>query len=177
MAPGSVLACLDGGAGETIENACERHVFTDPKSAAGAVAYTAARLTLLADAQALAQADPSVLAAFAGPRRAVELDRYGIAAHVLATRDGCTAERCAAFAFLRDTEVLKANLKADAFHTYVTRYAAAWDKAEPDKDTPVAAVPAPAQAAMGQRTGAEPADRPSGVEQIRFPIRRLDPAG
>ena len=29
---------------------------------------------------------------FASTRRAVELDRYGIAAHVLAIRDGCTAE-------------------------------------------------------------------------------------
>src|SRR5580704_6539729 len=48
VAPGSVLACLDGGAGETIENACEKSVFANPQSAAGAVAYTAARLALLA---------------------------------------------------------------------------------------------------------------------------------
>src|SRR5476651_1959167 len=55
VAPGSVLACLDGGAGEAIENACEKSVFADPQSAASAVAYTAARLALLADAQAFSQ--------------------------------------------------------------------------------------------------------------------------
>src|SRR5476649_2026689 len=88
VAPGSVLACLDGGAGETVENACEKAVFANPQSAAGAVAYMAARLNLLADAQAFAKTgDGAVLDAFASARRALELDRYGLTAHVLATRD------------------------------------------------------------------------------------------
>src|SRR5450631_250897 len=148
VAPGSVLACLDGGAGETVENACEKAVFANPQSAAGAVAYTAARLSLLADAQTFSKTgEPAILDAFAGPRRALELDRYGVAAHVLATRDGCTAEQCAAFAWLRDSTVVKANLKADAFDSYVSRYAAAWNKAEPDKAAPVATAPAPADVA------------------------------
>ena len=67
----------------------------------------------------------------AGLRRAIELDRFGIAAHVLAVRDGCTAERCAAFALLRDADVIKANLKAQVFDQYVSRYAADWNKAAP----------------------------------------------
>jgi hypothetical protein len=148
MAPGSVLACLDGGAGETVENACEKAVFANPQSAAGAVAYMAARLNLLADAQAFAKTgDGAVLDAFASARRALELDRYGLTAHVLATRDSCTAEQCAAFAWFRDTAVLKANLKADAFDSYVSRYSAAWNK-ESEKQTPVAsAPPAPAEVA------------------------------
>jgi hypothetical protein len=147
VAPGSVLACLDGGAGETIENACEKSVFANPQSAAGAVAYTAARLALLADAQAFSQAgEPGFMDAFAAARRALELDRYGLAAQVLATRDGCTAERCAAFALLRDTAALKGNLQAQAFDSYVARYAAAWNKVEPDKQVPVASIPAPAEA-------------------------------
>lgn len=142
MTPGSALACLDAGAGDEVEAACEARVFADPRSAAGAVAYTAARLSLLAEAQA---AQPSALQisalqAMAGPRRAIELDRYGIAAHVLATRDGCTPENCAAFAFLRDTAALKANLKARVYDQYVSRYAAAWSR-EPDKQVPVAALP------------------------------------
>ena len=75
-----------------------------------------------------------IAAAFAGLRRAVELDRYGIAAHVLATRDGCTAEQCAAFALLDDTDALKANLKAQAFDQYVSRYAARLEQApSPDR--------------------------------------------
>src|SRR5216683_1661141 len=38
VAPGSVLACLDSGAGEAVENACEKQVFADPQRAAGATA-------------------------------------------------------------------------------------------------------------------------------------------
>ena len=147
LAPGSALACLDAGAGETIENACESQVFADPQTTASAVAYTGARLALLADASTLAQAGERSLGdAFAATRRALELDRYGIAAHVLAARDGCTAEKCAAFAWLRDTTALKANLKAQVFDQYVSRYAAAWNKAEPDGE-PVAEKPAGAPVA------------------------------
>jgi hypothetical protein len=131
LTPGSMLSCLDAGAGEVIENSCEQAVFASPGSAAGAVAYIGARLSLLSDAAALAQdRDPALPNAFSEVRRSIELDRYGIAAHVLAERDGCTAERCPAFAFLRDTAALKANLRVRAFATYVARYADAWNKAE-----------------------------------------------
>ena len=135
LAPGSPLACLDGVAGEQVENACERAVFADAQSTARAVAYVTARLALLADVSAVAQrGDRDLLAAFANARRAIELDRYGIAAHVLAVRDGCTTERCAAFAMFQDTGALKANLKVRAFETYVARYASAWGKSEPGAD-------------------------------------------
>ena len=130
-APGSALSCLDGLAGEEIENACEKSVFADPQSAARAVGYISARLVLLADAAAAAgRGSVDVLAAFASTRRAIELDRFGIAAHVLAVRDGCTAEKCAAFGMLHDVATLKANLKVHAFDAYVARYAANWGKGE-----------------------------------------------
>jgi hypothetical protein len=129
MAPGSTLACLDGGAGEAVENACEKTVFAGPQSTAAAVAYMAARLTLLSDGLAFARhSDPDFAVSLAGLRRAIELDRFGIAAHVLAVRDGCTAERCNAFALLGDTNVIKSNLKAQVFDQYVSRYAASWNK-------------------------------------------------
>jgi hypothetical protein len=140
LAPGSTLACLDAGAGEVVENACEKQVFADPQTTARAVAYTAARLSLLAEAHATL---PSAVTAVDATRRAIELDRYGIAAHVLATRDGCTAVQCAAFAWLRDTAVIKANLKAQVYDQYVSRYAAAWNKPEAEMLAPVAAAPAP----------------------------------
>jgi hypothetical protein len=127
-APGSVLSCLDGLAGEEIENACEKSVFADPQSVARAVGYISARLSLLADAAG--RGNPDVLAALAPTRRAIELDRFGIAAHVLAIRDGCTAEKCAAFAILNDAATLKANFKVHAFDAYVARHAAAWGKGE-----------------------------------------------
>jgi hypothetical protein len=152
LAPGSALACLDGAAGEAVENACEKTVFAGPQATAGAVAYMAARLTLLSDGIAFARrADPDFAAALAGLRRAIELDRFGVAAHVLAVRDGCTADHCAAFALLNDTNVIKSNLKAQIFDQYVSRYAADWGKSEPksepvaEKQSPpsVASAPAP----------------------------------
>jgi hypothetical protein len=159
LAPGSALACLDGVAGDAVENACERAVFAGPRTTAAAVAYMAARLTLLADALSFARRDdPDFAANFAGLRRAIELDRFGIAAHVLASRDGCTAERCAAFALLKDADVIKSNLKAQIFDQYVSRHAGGWNKGEPKAATekePMAAAPATAGAPVART--AEPA--------------------
>ena len=160
LAPGSPLACLDGVAGETVETACEKTVFAGPQATASAVAYMAARLRLLADALAFARrSDADFAATVAGLRRSIELDRFGIAAHVLAARDGCIAERCAAFALLNDTSVIKANLKAQVFDQYVSRYAADWNKLAPvavkeAPDVPVASAAepqAPAKAPVPDR--------------------------
>src|SRR6476659_5892046 len=129
-APGSALSGLDGLVGEEIENACEKSIFADPQSAARAVGYISTRLSMLADAAAAAgRGGPDVLAELAPTGRALELARFGIAAHVLAVRDGCTAEKCAAFAMLHDATTLKANFKVHAFDAYVARYAAAWGRA------------------------------------------------
>jgi hypothetical protein len=148
LVPGSALACLDDIGGETVGNACEKLVFAGPQATAGAIAYMAARLTLLADANTLDRGDANLTAILAGARRAVELDRFGLAAHVLAVRDGCTAERCAAFAWLGDSNAIKSNLKAQLFDQYVSRYATDWDKAVPVAEqsaAPVASLPAPAK--------------------------------
>ena len=132
LAPGSTLACLDGGGGETVENACEKLVFGSAQSTASAVAYMDARLSLLADGTAFARkSDPDFAKTLTSLRRAIELDRFGVAAHVLATRDGCTAERCAAFALLKDASVIKSNLKAQVYDQYVSRYAGDWGKTAP----------------------------------------------
>jgi hypothetical protein len=157
-APGSALACLDAGAGETVQNACEKVVFADAQSVAGAVAYAGARLSLLKDAFDFAQrGNPDLLRAFAGTRRAIELDRYGFAAHVLANRDGCTVDRCPAFAMLNDTGTLKANLKAQVFDAYVDRYAAAWSKTAPAAEQLTAAAPAAPPTAPAASVAAPPA--------------------
>jgi hypothetical protein len=181
MVPGSALSCLDGGAGEAIENACESAVFATPQSAAAAVAYTAARLSFLRDANDIAQrGEGAPPEAFAAVRRAVELDRYGIAAHVLATRDGCTLERCAAFALLRDTGTLKANLKAQAFDAYVSRYASTWNKSEPvaEKEppasAPVARVPEPPAAPAGHPVSSK-YDFPSAASIPPVSIMNAEP--
>ncbi|WP_162826773.1 hypothetical protein [Pseudolabrys taiwanensis] len=127
LAPGSPLACLAGGAGETVGNACEKAVFADAASASAALSFTAARLLLLQEAARLG--DAAVTTALTGDRRAIELDRFGLAAQVLADRDGCTPERCAAFALVGETGAIKANMKARVYEQYVSRYAAEWGRA------------------------------------------------
>ena len=103
MAPGSALACLDANAGEAVERACEKALFATPESVAAAVAYVSAKLTLLADGLDYARrVDGAYAAQLEGLRRAAETDRFGLVAHVLATRDGCTAESCATFKLLED---------------------------------------------------------------------------
>jgi hypothetical protein len=145
LVPGSALACLDGAAGEAVENACEKMVFAGPQSTASAVAFMGARLTLLSDGLTFARAsDPDYAVTLSGLRRAIELDRYGLAAHVLAVRDGCTAERCSAFALLHDANVIKSNLKAQIFDQYVSRYAGNWGKTE--SRVPMAEQQSPAMA-------------------------------
>jgi hypothetical protein len=159
LVPGSPLACLEGTAGEAVENACEKSVFAKPETAAAAVAYTEARLALLADAIEIGGGD-AFAKTIAGLRRSIELDRFGLAAHVLATRDGCTAETCVAFTLLADSGALKANLKARAYDTYVARYAADWTKEER----------APAAA---ETSKAEPAEPPAQTAAVP-PGKRYD---
>jgi hypothetical protein len=160
LAPGSALACLDGNAGETIETACEAAVFSSPQNAAAAVAYTAARLALLANVRAHTRRDPAFADSFATLRRSIELDRFGLAAHVLATRDGCTAERCAAFALIADATALKANLKVQVFEQYVSRHMAAWSApAQPEKPPAVSEAPAPV-APVPPKVATAPSGRP-----------------
>ncbi len=149
LTPGSALACLDGGAGEAVENACEKRVFASPQSTAAAVAYMDARLKLLADAAGAGGAGGAGLPAeLASTRRAVALDRFGVAAHVLALRDGCTPNKCEAFTLVDDASALKANLKAEVFDQYVSRYVADWNAPPPAEKPPaMSAVPAPAPVA------------------------------
>jgi hypothetical protein len=127
LAPGSALACVEATAGDTVEDACERAVFSSPEGIAAAVAYVSARLALLAHgAHYAAREDSSYDAALADLRRQIEADPYGIVAHLLAVRDDCSAEQCAAFALLRDPGRIAANLRQRTFDALVGRHAAAW---------------------------------------------------
>lgn len=127
VAPGSALACLDAAAGEAVELACEKVLFATPEATAAAVSYVAAQLALLADgADYVRRADPSYEAALSNLRRAVELDRFGIVAQVLAVRDGCSADLCRASALLRDPSRVMANLTERTYEYYVVRHATAW---------------------------------------------------
>jgi hypothetical protein len=176
LAPGSALSCLDGGAGETVENSCEKRVFASAESTAAAVGYMDARLKLLADAAGLR--DTGAMALLTASRRAVALDRYGVAAHVLAIRDACTADKCEAFALIDDASALKANLRAQVYDQYVSRYVAVWSEpsAPTEKPAAVSAAPAPAPLAAVTAFGqtAIPAVKPG--EHWDFPSAASIPA-
>ncbi len=177
LAPGSALACLDSSGGEAVENACEKMVFGSPQSAAAAVSYMDARLKLLADATA--EHDAGLMALLASTRRAIALDRFGVVAHVLAIRDGCTPDKCAAFALVDDPTALKSNLSAQVYDQYVSRYVAEWS--EPAKVKQPLGVstlpgPVPAPVASVNRAGQTPTPAVKPGEHWDFPSAASIPA-
>jgi hypothetical protein len=84
-------------------------------------------------------------------RRAVERDRYGLMAYVLAARDHCTPSDCAAFRALTDRNQIAANMNERTYEGLIVRYAPSWN-------APAAAAPvvtlAPS-APTGKPTNAE----------------------
>jgi hypothetical protein len=144
--PGSALGCLDAIAGETVEAACEKALFASPEATAAAVSYVAAQLSLLASARELGrhgEAASGVLAL----RRALEADRFGVVAHVLAVRDGCAPDQCRAFAWLGETSRIKINLAERPFDARIKTYAASWPAAGGRALASTPASPAPNVAA------------------------------
>jgi hypothetical protein len=136
VAPGSPLSCLNELAGDAVEAACEKAVFASPESVSAAVSYVTAELTLLADGSVYARradpalADSAFMAEFAPLRAALELDRFGIVAHVLARR-GCTPEKCDVINRFNDGSHLVANLRNNLFDDQVTKFAAVWNAPRP----------------------------------------------
>lgn len=144
--PGSALGCLDAIAGETVEAACEKALFASPEATAAAVSYVAAQLSLLASARELGrhgETAPGMLAL----RRALEADRFGVVAHVLAVRDGCAPDQCSAFAWLGDTSRIKVNLAEHPFDARINTYAASWPAAGSRALASTPPSPAPSAAA------------------------------
>jgi len=175
IAPGSPLPCLEAVANPTVEAACEKSLFASPEMVAAAVAYVDARLTLLADGLELAARDRSYEVSLERWRRAIEADRFGVVAHVLATR-GCTAEQCAALKLLRDPRRVAANLRDRSFDANVVLHASAW---RPDGSAPTAAAPsgaavAAAPAPLPATTGAAAGPPASG--KYDFPSAASIPA-
>ncbi|MEX0753375.1 MAG: hypothetical protein WD073_10700 [Xanthobacteraceae bacterium] len=177
MTPGSALACLDAVAGQAVEAACERALFVSPEAVAAAVAYVEARLRLLADGLDYARrADGGYRATLAGLRRAIESDRFGFVAHVLATRDGCTPEQCEAFALLRDAGAVKANLQARTYEGIVARYAPAWS--EPmDASMASPAAETPAKPENPGAAATKPIEFPSAASIPPVSIMNANPPG
>ncbi len=182
LAPGSPLACLDALAGENLATACERDIFASPAATAAAVSYTAARFALLADLTAYrAGGDTTIDTVLSPLRRSLEADRFGLLAHVLATRDGCSSENCRALALLGDAGRVRANLSDATLQHYLDRYQPLWSKSP---DVPVA-TSAPGQltpsqllaAGLGQHKVAASIDFPSAASIPAVSIMNPEPKG
>jgi hypothetical protein len=127
LRPGSPLACLDAVAGEAVETACTKALFASPAGLAGAISYMAAEFALLSDMSAYRdRGGRDIGGTFETLRRALEADPYGILAHVLATRDGCTADNCPPLRLLADAAHVRTNLIAHTLDRYVDQFREAW---------------------------------------------------
>jgi hypothetical protein len=121
------LSCLDGLAGESVENACEKALFASADTAAAAVSYTAAQVTKLASFGNVAAADKMMTPELNALRRTIERDRYGLVAHVLTTRDGCSLSApCPFFQSLTNSAQISSNMTEDLYDGTVERHTAAW---------------------------------------------------
>jgi len=133
------LSCIDDLAGETVLTACEKALFGSPESTAAALSYAASQITRLTAFGDVATAEKSMTPELRAIRRAVERDRYGLMAYVLAARDHCTPSDCAAFRSLTDSHQVMANMDEHMYDGLISRYAPLWNA--PPPVAPVAALP------------------------------------
>jgi hypothetical protein len=155
------LSCVDDLAGETVLTACEKALFGSPESVAAALSYAASQITRLTALGDVAAANTSMTPELRTVRRAVERDRYGLMAYVLAARDRCTPSDCAAFRSLTDQHLIVANMDERAYDGRIARYAPLWN------------APAAAAAPVAMLAPTMPTGRPTNAE---FPTSASTPA-
>jgi hypothetical protein len=132
------LSCIDDLAGETVLTACEKVLFGSAESTAAALSYAASQITRVTAFGDAAAACSGMTTEQLAMRRAVERDRYGLMAYVLAVRDHCTASECAAYRTLTDHRQITANMDERVYEGLVSRYAPSWNA--PAASAPVAAL-------------------------------------
>lgn len=158
LMPGSSLACLDGLAGDDVEAACEKALFASPASVAGASAFVAARLSLLADIVAYTKRGGGGINNVLLPlRHSLETDRFGFVAHTLAVADRCSSDHCADLALLDNSGQVRTNLSGQTLERYLDRYLTVWAQSP---GTPVA---------DATSTGATRQNPPHKLVDIDFP--------
>src|SRR3982074_1680355 len=145
------LSCIDDLAGDIVLTACEKALFGSADSAAAALSYAASQITRLTAPGDVGTAHRSMTPELQMVRRAVERDRYGLMAYVLAARDHCTPSDCAAFRALTDRNQIAANMYERTYEGLIVRYAPSWNA--PAAAAPVATL-APS-APTGKPTNAE----------------------
>ena len=127
-------------AGDTVLAACEKALFGSAETAAAAVSYAASQITRLTAFGDVAAANKNLTPELQTLRRAVERDRYGLMAYVLAARDQCTPSNCAAFRALTDNHQIAANMDERVYDGLIARYAPLWNAPAASAAGPVAAL-------------------------------------
>src|SRR5260370_3809532 len=145
------LSCVEDLAGEPVLAACEKVLLGWADSTAAALSYAASQITRLTALGDVAAANASMTPELQMVRRAVERDRYGLMAYVLAARDHCTPSDCAAFRALTDRNQIVANMNERTYEGLIVRYAPSWNA--PAAAAPVATL-APS-APTGKPTNAQ----------------------
>jgi hypothetical protein len=134
------LSCVDDIAGDTVLAACEKALFGSAEAAAAAVSYAASQITRLTGFGDVAAANKNLTPELQALRRAVERDRYGLMAYVLAARDQCTSSNCATFRALTDNHQIAANMVERVYDGLIARYAPLWNAPAVSAAVPVAAL-------------------------------------
>src|SRR6202011_329562 len=155
------LSCIDDLAGDTVLTACEKGLFGSAESTAAALSYAASQITRLTAFGDVAAANASMTPELQMVRRAVERDRYGLMAYVLAARDHCTPGDCAAFRSLTDQHQIVSNMDERAYDGLIARYAPSWN------------APAAASAPVAMLAPSMPTGKPTNAE---FPTAASTPA-
>jgi hypothetical protein len=140
VAASPALSCIDDLAGEAFLAACEKPLFGSPESAAAALSYAAFQLSRLTASGDVAAAEKIMTPELRALRRAIERDRYGLMAYVLAMRDHCSPSDCAAFRSLTDNRQIVSNMNERAYEGLIARYVPIWN-APPASPGMVAALP------------------------------------
>ena len=147
------LSCIDDMAGEAVLTACEKTLFGSPGSAAAALSYAGSQIARLVALGDVATASKGMTPEMQMVRRAVERDRYGLMAYVLAARDHCTPTDCAVFRALTDSRRIAANMDERIYDGMIARYAPSWNAPAAVAPAPVAALAPPMP--TGRPTNAE----------------------
>lgn len=134
------LACVDDMAGEVVLTACEKVLFGSSESTAAALSYAAHQITRLIGHGDVAAANKDMTPELSALRFAIEHDRYGLMAQVLAVRDHCTPQVCTAFRSLTDRRRIVSNMEERTYDVFVARYSAGWNAPPVAATAPVAAL-------------------------------------
>jgi hypothetical protein len=146
------MSCIDDIAGDAVAAACEKAVFASADSTAAAVNHMAQMITRLTSYGDAATAQKTMTPELQGLRKAIERDRYGLAAQVLQARDRCAPTQCPMFRSLTDNHQLITNMDEHAYDVLVSRYAAAWN------------APPPATGAVAMLPPSLPTGRPTNAD-------------